>query len=60
MRTQRARVCVAYFFIGQHLLIGGNTGDAARMFRRAMDTGLKQFMPYQGAEAELRRMGLLK
>ena len=55
-RAQRERRCEAYFYIGRvQLLQGGNTG-AAESFRIVLETGVTNFVEYQGARAELARL----
>ncbi len=57
-RKQRERECEAFFYIGQYHLLQGNKGEAAKLFRKALDTGITHFVEYIGAKAELERLGL--
>ncbi len=40
-------------------MIEGDREAAATFFKRALDTGVTNFIEYTGANAELERMGLL-
>ena len=56
-RRQREKQCEAYFYIGQQLLIQGNKSQAVKMFQAAVATGMSNFIEYDGAKAELKRLG---
>lgn len=57
-RERREKEAEAFFYIGQYYLLKGERETAARYFRATMDTGLKSFYEYTGAQVELQRMGL--
>jgi len=54
--TQRERLCEAYFYIGEYLLIANQKAEAARMFQAAVSTGVTSLFEYASAKAELRRL----
>jgi lipoprotein NlpI len=54
--TQRERLCEAYFYIGEYLLIANQKAEAARMFQAAVATGVTSLFEYASAKAELRRL----
>ena len=58
-RKQREQNCEAYFYVGQHHLLRGNKRDAAKFFRKVLDTGITYFIEYTGAKAELDRLKLV-
>ena len=55
-RDGRERRCEAYFYIGQYRLLQGDPVGAARSFRTVLQTGVTNFVEYQGARAELARL----
>ena len=55
-RAGRERRCEAYFYIGQYQLLDGDRVGAARSFRSVLETGVTNFVEYQGARAELARL----
>ncbi len=55
----RERECVATFYVGQHLLLQGDTDGAAEMFRRTLQSGVTTFPQFAAAREELRRLGRL-
>ncbi|MFQ5657704.1 MAG: tetratricopeptide repeat protein [Candidatus Methylomirabilales bacterium] len=56
-RKQREQECEAFFYVGQYYLLRGNRGESARLFRKALDTGITGFYEYSGAKVELKRLG---
>lgn len=56
-KTHRERLRDVTFYIGQQLLIEGRRDEAVRMCRSTLATGLVNFVGYEGATAELTRMG---
>jgi rhomboid protease GluP len=57
-KVQGERQCEAFFYLGQYYLLRGEKEKAVEMFRRAIDTGVTDFIEYGGARAELERLGL--
>jgi lipoprotein NlpI len=59
-RLQRERLCEAYFYIGEYLLIEGQNAErkseAIRMFQAAVATGVTSLFEYVSAKAELKRL----
>jgi lipoprotein NlpI len=59
-RVQRERLCEAYFYIGEYLLIDGQNSEqkaeAIRMFRAAVETNVTSLFEYASAQAELKRL----
>ncbi|MEW6359692.1 MAG: protein kinase [Planctomycetota bacterium] len=55
-KIQRERTCEAHYYIGQFHLIRGQEGKARAHFEKCIATGLL-FLEYDGAKAELRRLG---
>ena len=55
----REKACEVFFYVGQYYLIEGNPEAAVNYFRRALGTGITSYIEYNGAKAELTRMGLL-
>jgi tetratricopeptide (TPR) repeat protein len=56
-KARREQTCEAYYYAGVLRLVAGDAATAKRYLERALETGLKDFIEYQGAEAELRRLG---
>lgn len=54
---QRERQCEAYFYIGEQLLLSGSKSEAVEMFKASLATGITNFFEYEGAKAELKRLG---
>jgi lipoprotein NlpI len=52
----KLRLCEAYFYVGEHSLIGGNKVEAAEFFQKALDTGGAGTAEFQMAKDELRRL----
>lgn len=57
-KERQEKKAEASFYIGQYYLLKGERESAARYFRATIDTGLKSFYEYTGAQVELKRMGL--
>jgi lipoprotein NlpI len=59
-RVQRERLCEAYFYIGEYLLIEGEKAEqkaeATRMFHAAVETNITSLFEYASAKAELKRL----
>jgi lipoprotein NlpI len=55
-QVQRERLCEAYFYIGEYLLIANQRAEATRMFQAAVSTGVTSLFEYASARAELRRL----
>ena len=59
-RVQRERLCEAYFYIGEYLLIEGQNAEqkaeATRMFHAAVETNITSLFEYASAKAELKRL----
>ena len=56
-KGQREKHCEAYFHFGQYLLMQEHSNEAMEMFRAAIATGALNSYEYDGAKAELRRLG---
>ena len=56
-RKQREQEREAFFYVGQYYLLRGDRGESARLFRKALDTGITGFYEYDGAKVELERSG---
>lgn len=56
-RTERGRLCEAHFYVAEHYLVKGDKEKAIEHFRAAIATGESSFIEYEGARAELRRLG---
>ena len=56
-KTDREQHCKAYFYLGEHALIGGMGDEARRLFQQAIDTRVTASIEYAGAQAELRAIG---
>ncbi len=55
-KKQREQLCEAYFYVGEYLLLHSRRDEAVTMFRRALDTGVTEFLEYTGAKVELERI----
>ena len=56
-KTNQEQHCAAYFFLGEHALIGGKPAEAKRLFQQAIDTGVTHIsVEYIWAQAELKRL----
>ena len=55
-RKQLERECEAFFYVGQYHLLHGNKAEAAKLFRKTLDTGVTYFIEYDGAKVELERL----
>jgi tetratricopeptide (TPR) repeat protein len=49
--------CEAWFYTGMKLLFAGDKPAAARHFRKCLATGVKTFVEYQFAQAEMKALG---
>jgi lipoprotein NlpI len=56
-KRQREKKCEAYFYIGQLLLTQGKKNEALKMLRAAAATNVTDFVEYEGAKVELKRLG---
>jgi TPR repeat protein len=56
-QKEREQLCEAYYYLGQAHMIRGRRERARDMFRKAVATGITNFVEYAGARAELARMG---
>lgn len=56
-KRQREKKCEAYFYIGQLLLTQGKKNEAIKMFRAAVATNVTEFVEYEAAKVELKRLG---
>jgi tetratricopeptide (TPR) repeat protein len=52
---ENQKLCEAYFYLGQYYLIMGEESMGRTMFQRCLDTGVKAFVEYEGANIELSR-----
>jgi lipoprotein NlpI len=52
----KLRLCDAYYYAGEHSLLGGKKTEAADFFQKALDTGGIGASEYQMARAELNRL----
>ncbi|MBI5076694.1 MAG: tetratricopeptide repeat protein [Nitrospirae bacterium] len=50
------RLCEAYYFIAEKLLLQGATGMAEEYFRKSIDTGVQDFMEPETSKAMLRML----
>jgi lipoprotein NlpI len=55
-RVEVENLCEAYFFLGQYRLLAGDREGARRAFEDAVATGVKHYLEYGQAQAELRRL----
>jgi len=55
-KVRKEQACEAAFYGGMIRLIGGDKPGARRFLEQCVATGVTNFLEYQGAEAELRRM----
>ncbi len=55
-KKQREQLCEAYFYVGEYMLLQDQWDEAATMFRRALGTGVTEFVEYTGAKVELERI----
>jgi lipoprotein NlpI len=53
----RERLCEAYFYIGEYLLLRGSKNEAIEMFKASLAAGISNFFESEGAKAELKRLG---
>ena len=56
---QREKLCVAFFYLGQHHLLQGDKEGAIRLFKKALGTGVTTYIQYGAAREELKRLGAL-
>ncbi len=56
-RAQLDLACEAYFYVGQYFLLRGESDEAVRLFRKALDTNATDFVEYDAAKVELERLG---
>lgn len=54
-RMERLNLAEAYFYVGQRLLLSGQTDDARRMFQRTVDINATPYREHSFAELELKR-----
>jgi lipoprotein NlpI len=54
---RRERLCEAYFYIGEYLLLRGSKSEAVEMFKGSLAAGISNFFESEGAKAELKRLG---
>ena len=55
-RNSPARLCEAYFHLGQAALLQKDPAEAAKLFSAARATGMSRFVEYAAATAELQRL----
>lgn len=55
-KGQRERLCEAYYYIGQGLLVRGQRDRAIGMFQAAVAAGPTSAVEYSSARAELKRL----
>lgn len=55
-RNSPARLCEAYFHLGQAALLQKDTAEAAKLFSAARATGMNRYVEYAAATAELQRL----
>lgn len=55
-KRRRELECEAFFYIGQYHLLKGRRPKAAEFFRKAVETGVTDFIEYQSAKVQLKRM----
>lgn len=55
-KTDRERKCEAHFYVGQYLLLKGQTAAATIHFRKCLATGARTLVEYTAARGELRRL----
>jgi lipoprotein NlpI len=56
-KRQREKKCEAYFYIGQLLLTQGKKAEAVKMLRAAVAANITEFVEYEAAKVELKRLG---
>ena len=54
-QMERLNLSEAWFYIGQRLLLAGDTESARRMFQRTVDIGALPYREHAFAQLELRR-----
>jgi len=55
-KKDREQRCEAYFYLGEHALLRGNKGAAAKWFKAALETRVFHYIEYQAADYELKRL----
>jgi lipoprotein NlpI len=55
-KKNRERNCEAYFYLGEQALIRGDRQEAIRLFQATLETDVTNFIEYQAAQAELKRL----
>jgi lipoprotein NlpI len=55
-KRQKATLCEAQYYAGQHALLRGNETEARKLFSAAVETCPTNVEIYSGAQAELRRL----
>lgn len=50
---QKQQECEAFYYVGQQLMIRGQTKRAKAMFQKSVDTAVTNYIEYRGAKAEL-------
>jgi lipoprotein NlpI len=55
-RMERLNLTEAYFYVGQQLLLRGQTDDARRMFQRTVEINATPYREHALAEVELKRV----
>jgi lipoprotein NlpI len=55
-KKDREHHCEAYFYLGEHALIGGKGTEAKGLFQQAIDTAVTSLAEYAGAQTELNRL----
>ena len=53
----KEKKCEAFYFVGELHILAGDRKQAAEFFGKCIDTGLSGFIGYEGAKAELERLG---
>ena len=55
---QREQLCESYFYSGMQALLSGQKDQAIQLFRASVATDISEFVEYQVALTELKRLGL--
>ena len=56
LETARGNLCEAHFYVGEYLLLGGDTAGAAERFRSCVAMGADDYNEFMLARVELRRI----
>ncbi len=52
------RLCEAYYYLGEAALLQKDPGQAKKLFKASMDTGMHRYTEFAAAKAGLARLGV--